>query len=70
MLTTLLFALDIKFVLIESNALLLCASPFVRALQHNRAQTRLLFLLFIAKKKTYSLMIYLYFSLSLWKVDM
>ena len=43
MLTTLLFALEIKFVLkIEKNVLLSCSSRFLRALQQNRAQARLL----------------------------
>ena len=48
MLTTLLFALEIKFVLkIEKNVLLSRSSRFLRALQQNRAQARLFYLLFI-----------------------
>ena len=48
MLTTLLFALEIKFVLkIEKNVLLSCSSRFLRAFQQNRAQARLFYLLFI-----------------------
>ena len=47
-LTTLLFALEKKFVLkIEKNVLLSCSSRFLRALQQNRAQARLFYLLFI-----------------------
>ena len=73
MLTTLLFALEIRFVLkTESNSqevgrntrlrlvfsptLLSCSSRFLSALQQNRAQSRLLYLLNSThkKEKTYS----------------
>ena len=53
---------------VENNALLSCSSRFLCVLQQNRTQARLLCLLIIAKK-TYSFIIYLYFSLSVWKLN-